>query len=94
MAIEECGKPVIGVAHNKTVGGAIDLLSWCDVRYCTADTEIISKEIDIGFAADIGSIQRLTKICGNESWVREMAYSARWANAEECLKNGFFSKIF
>lgn len=93
MAIEKCGKPVIAVAHNKCVGGAIDLLSACDIRYCTSDTAITIKEVDIGMAADLGTLQRMSKICASDSWVRELVYTARWASADECVANGFFSKV-
>ena len=34
------------------------------------------------------------KICGNESWVRELNYTARWANSQECLDNGLFNVVF
>ena len=38
MEIENCGKPVIAVAHSKVAGGGVDLLCSCDIRYCTEDT--------------------------------------------------------
>ena len=44
-------------------------------------------------AADLGTLQRMNKICGNDSWVRELVYTARWAGSEECAANGFFSKV-
>jgi len=93
MAIEQCGKPVISVAHSKVFGAGVDMISSCDIRYCSKDTEITIKEVDIGMAADLGTLQRMNKICGNDSWVRELVYTARWAGADECATNGFFSKV-
>jgi enoyl-CoA hydratase len=54
FAIEECRKPVIIAIHNKAIGGAVDLMTACDIRYATQDAEITIKEIDIGMAADMG----------------------------------------
>ncbi|KAK5982096.1 Enoyl-CoA hydratase/isomerase family protein [Trichostrongylus colubriformis] len=46
----------------------------------------IEKEVDVGLAADVGSLNRLPKICGNESWLREVALTARHFTADEALK--------
>lgn len=44
--------------------------------------------------SDIGSIQRLSKLLGNDSWLREMIFTGRNAGALEAKENGFFSKVF
>lgn len=51
------------------------------------------KEVDIGLAADIGTLTRLPKIVGNLSWVKDVAYSARDFGAEEALRVGFVSAV-
>ena len=43
----------------------VDLIAACDIRYCSADSWYQVKEVDIGIAADIGTLQRLPKIVGN-----------------------------
>ena len=53
----------------------------CDVRYCSSDAEFNIKEIDIGMAADIGTLQFFTNSTGNQSTFRELAYTARFMNA-------------
>ena len=65
LSIVECRVPVIVGIHGKCVGGGVDLTSMCDIRYCTADTEITIKEIDIGMAADLGTLQYFPNIVGN-----------------------------
>ena len=55
---------LVGI-HSKCIGGGVDLTSMCDIRYCTADTQIVIKEIDIGLAADLGTMQFMPNIIGN-----------------------------
>ena len=43
----------------------------------------------MGLAADLGTLQRLPKIMGNDSLVRELCYTARKMFADECLQHGF-----
>lgn len=51
------------------------------------------KEVDIGLAADIGTLSRLPKIVGNISWVKEVSLSARIFGAEEAYRVGFVSQV-
>jgi len=34
----------------------------CDMRYCTEDAYFQVKEVDVGLAADVGTLQRLPKV--------------------------------
>jgi enoyl-CoA hydratase len=38
------------------IGAGVDLSSACDIRICTIDTQFCIKEVDIGLAADIGTL--------------------------------------
>lgn len=51
------------------------------------------QEVDVGLAADIGTLARFPKIVGNESAVRELAYTARNFDAREAEKIGFVSRV-
>lgn len=51
------------------------------------------KEVDIGLAADIGTLARLPKVVGSFSWVKDIALSARDFGAEEALRVGFVSQM-
>ncbi|XP_067680034.1 delta(3,5)-Delta(2,4)-dienoyl-CoA isomerase, mitochondrial-like [Haliotis asinina] len=92
--IERCTKPVIAAMHNACVGAGLDMTSACDIRYCTSDAWFQIKEVDIGLAADVGTLQRFPKVVGNDSWVRELVYSVRKFYADEALSMGFVSRIF
>lgn len=86
-AIEECRKPVIAAIHRACVGGAVDIISACDMRYCTHDAYFSIKEIDLGLVADIGTLQRLPKII-QYGHVAEMAYTGRKVMGQEAEKIG------
>lgn len=45
-------------------------------------------------AADVGTLQRLPKIIGSDSLVRELCYTCRKLEAAEALSCGLVSKVF
>lgn len=81
-SIEHCRKPVIAAIHGACVGGGIDLITACDLRYCSADAYFSVKEIDVGLTADVGTLQRLPHIVG-EGAARELAYTGRTVGGAE-----------
>ncbi|ODM14765.1 hypothetical protein SI65_09759 [Aspergillus cristatus] len=93
-AVERCEKPVIVVMHGFSLGLAIDLSTAADVRVCARDARFAVKEVDIGIAADIGTLSRLPKVVGNFGWVKEVALSARIFGADEALRVGFVNSVY
>ncbi|KAJ1675748.1 hypothetical protein EV182_000656 [Spiromyces aspiralis] len=93
-AVEKCNKPVIAVVHSGCIGAGIDLITACDIRICSQDAFFVVKEVDIGMAADVGTLQRLPKVVGSESWVRDLALTARRADAKEAERFGLVSVVF
>ena len=67
--------------------------SCADIRICTKDVKLAVKEVDIGLAADIGTLTRLPKIVGNHSWIKDVCLSARVFGAEEAYRVGFVSQV-
>lgn len=92
-AIEKCRKPVIAAIHRGCIGGAVDIVTACDMRYCTADAYFTIKEIDLGFAADIGTLQRLPKII-NPGMAAELAYTGRKVSGEEAKDIGLVTRVY
>jgi delta(3,5)-delta(2,4)-dienoyl-CoA isomerase len=93
-AVERCEKPVVVALHGFSLGLAIDLATATDVRVCAKDTRFAVKEVDIGLAADIGTLSRLPKVVGNYGWVKEVALTAREFGAEEALRVGFVNAVY
>ena len=91
--IESCSKPVLVAIHGGCIGGGIDLVCACDMRYCTDDAYFTIKEIDMGMVADLGTLQRLPKLIG-DGLVREMAYTGRNVEGQEAEKIGIVNRSF
>ncbi|KAL3425831.1 enoyl-hydratase isomerase family protein [Phlyctema vagabunda] len=92
-SIEKCEKPVVCVMHGFSFGLALDISTCADVRMCSKDVKLAVKEVDIGLAADIGTLTRLPKIVGSFSWVKDVALSARVFGADEALRVGLVSQV-
>ncbi|TQW00219.1 hypothetical protein V2A60_001324 [Cordyceps javanica] len=92
-AVEKCEKPVIAVLHDVAIGLAIDIATCADIRICAANTRFAVKEVDIGLAADIGTLARLPKVVGSLSWVKDVCLTARDFSAAEALAQGFVSQV-
>ena len=84
---------VICVLHGISYGLAVDIASACDIRICASDARISVKEVDIGLAADLGSLNRLPRIVGNGGWVKEVCLTGKVFGAEEALRVGFATGV-
>jgi enoyl-CoA hydratase/carnithine racemase len=92
-AFEQCRKPVIAAVHGACIGGGIDLITACDMRYAASDAYFCVKEIDLAIVADIGTLQRLSPIVG-EGHTRELAFTGRTISAEEALRIGLINRLY
>jgi enoyl-CoA hydratase/carnithine racemase len=91
-ALETCRKPVIAAAHGACIGGAVDLLSACDIRFAARDAVFSIRETKMAMVADLGTLQRMPSIVG-EGWFRELALSGRNFTAEEALRMNFITRL-
>lgn len=92
-AVDECRKPVIAAIHGYCIGGAIDLIAACDMRYATGDAHFSIKEIDMGMAADVGTLQRLPHLIG-DGMMRELAYTGRAVYGDEAAQLGLVNRVY
>lgn len=92
-SLEHCRKPVLAAIHGACVGGALDLVTCCDMRYATIDTHFSIKEIDLAMVADVGTLQRLPHLIG-EGRTRELAFTGRRFGAEEAAHWGLINSVF
>ena len=91
--LEKIRVPVIAAIHGGCIGGAVDLVTACDIRLASDDAFLCIQEVNIGMAADVGTLQRLPKIIP-DSKMREMAYTGRRMYAEEAKETGLVSDTY
>ena len=92
-ALEACRIPVIAAIQGGCIGGAVDLITACDMRYGTDDSYITIYEINVGMTADVGTFPRILNHLP-EGIVRELAYTGRKMGAEECEKRGLYNGTY
>lgn len=92
-AMHGFGKPIICVQHGLSLGLAMELAACCDVRYCSRDTRMAIREVLIGIAADVGSLQLMPRLVSNQSLLHELIYTGRYMTVEEARELGFVSRV-
>lgn len=91
--LDKARMPVIVAIQGGCIGGAVDFVSACDIRYATTDAFFCIQEINIGMTADVGTFPRLCKLIP-EGWVRELAYTGRRLLAAKALAIGLVNETF
>jgi enoyl-CoA hydratase len=91
--LEKLRIPVLAGIQGGCIGGGLDLVTAADMRFASKDAFFCIQEINIGMAADIGTLQRLPRVIP-EGKVRELAYTGRRMPAEEALETGLVNKVY
>jgi enoyl-CoA hydratase len=91
--LDKARMPVIVAIQGGCIGGAVDFISACDIRYATTDAFFQIQEINIGMTADVGTFPRLCKLIP-EGWVRELAYAGRRLPAQRARDIGLVNEVF
>jgi enoyl-CoA hydratase len=91
--LESLRIPVIVAIQGGCIGGAVDMVTACCIRYATNDTFFCIQEINIGMVADVGTLQRLPKLMP-EAVVKELAYTGRRLKADKALMYGLVNEVF
>ena len=84
--------PVIAAIHGGCIGGAVDMVTACCMRYASADAFFCIQEINIGMVADVGTLQRLPKLLPM-ALVKELAYTGRRLSADKALAHGLVNDV-
>ncbi len=85
--------PVIAAIHGGCIGGAVDMVTACCIRYATVDAFFCIQEINIGMVADVGTLQRLPKLIPL-GVVKELAYTGRRMPAAKAREYGLVNEVF
>ena len=91
--LERLRIPVIAAIQGGCIGGAVDMVTACCIRYATADAFFCIQEINIGMVADVGTLQRLPKLIPL-AVVKELAYTGRRLGAAKAQEYGLVNAVF
>ncbi|OUR62161.1 enoyl-CoA hydratase [Colwellia sp. 39_35_sub15_T18] len=92
-ALEKARMPVLMAIQGGCIGGAVDMISAADCRYCTEDAFFSIEETKLGMTADLGTLQRLPKLIST-GLVKELAYTGRRMPAKEAKSAGLVNNVY
>ena len=78
VAMEQARIPTIVAVHGACIGGGVDLCCSACIRYTCAGSYICIQEVNVGLAADVGTLQKIPKLGVSMSVVNDWAYTARY----------------
>ena len=90
--LENLRIPVIVALQGGCIGGAVDMVTACCLRYASEDAFFCIQEINIGMVADVGTLQRLPKLMPM-AVVKELAYTGRRMGAAQALQHGLVNQV-
>lgn len=90
--LENLRIPVIVALQGGCIGGAVDMVTACCLRYASADAFFCIQEINIGMVADVGTLQRLPKLIPM-AVAKELAYTGRRMGANQALQHGLVNEV-
>lgn len=85
--------PVIVAIQGGCIGGAVDMVTACCIRYASSEAFFCIQEINIGMVADVGTLQRLPKLIPL-AVVKELAYTGRRLTADKAMHYGLVNAVF
>lgn len=85
--IRQAKKPLLGAIHGTAVGGGLEIVLNCDVRFAAASARLGQPEIAIGFIPPVGTTQSLPRLLGRSRALRFL-YEGNLVPAEEALAMG------
>jgi enoyl-CoA hydratase len=91
-ALDEAPFPVICAVQGGCIGAALDLACACDIRLCSADAFFTPDESDLGMTADLGVLQRLSRVMPQGA-ARELAYTGERLSATRALELGLVNAV-
>ena len=92
-AIADARFPVIAAVHGGCIGGGVDMVSACCLRYATREAFFAIQEINLAMMADLGTLQRMPKAMP-EAIARELAYTGDRLPAERAERIGWVNGVF
>lgn len=91
--VADCPKPVIAAVHGWCLGGAVDLVTACDVRLAAADAVFSVRETKVAIIADVGTLQRLPRLIP-AGHVAELVFTGKDVDASRAREIGLVNDVY
>ncbi|BBB32404.1 enoyl-CoA hydratase [Thermotomaculum hydrothermale] len=91
--MEEGSKIYIASINGYCIGGALDFIAACDLRFASKDAIFSLREAKIGITADLGSLQRLPFIIGIAN-TKYLAYTGMDIDVNKAKEMGLVNDVF
>ncbi len=85
--MREAQKPLLAAINGTAVGGGLEIVLHCDVRFAAADARLGQPEINIAFIPPVGTTQSLARLLGRPRALRFL-YEGTLVPAEEARSMG------
>lgn len=91
--IEKGEKIYISAINGYCIGGALDFVAACDLRFCSEDAVFSLRETKLGIVADMGSLQRLPFIIGFGN-LKYLAFTGKDFDAKKAYEMSLVNEVF
>jgi enoyl-CoA hydratase len=85
-------KPLLAAVHGTAVGGGLEIVLHCDVRFAASTARLGQPEIDIGFIPPVGATQALARLLGRPRALR-LLYDGTLLSAEQAQAIGLVDVV-
>ena len=92
-SLEKVRMPVLVAIQGGCIGGAVDMTTAADMRFATEDAWFCVQEINIGLAADVGTLQRLPRLIP-VGIARQLCYTGERLSAQQAMELGLVNKLY
>ncbi len=92
LRLFEHSKPTIAALSGAAAGAGMSIALACDLRIGAESAFITTAFRNVGYSGDYGGSWFLTQLVGTGK-ARELYYTARRVDAEECLRLGIFNQV-
>ncbi len=90
--LRESPKPLLAAIHGTAVGGGLEIVLHCDLRFAADDARFGQPEVNIGFIPPVGGTQALARLLGRPRALR-LLYEGELISAAEALKIGLVDSV-
>ena len=91
--LASCRKPVLAMIYGRCIGGALGMISACDMRYAAANASFVIPAAKLGVVYPVAACWGLNRLIGPAN-LSEMLFSARRYSAQEAQAMGLVNRCF